>query len=76
MIFFLFTFVQANLSFFQALLLLKDLKDAVLESKLRLPSSLLLTMIPEEYNAELDTLLSCLESKIPPDLCLLSTPRT
>jgi hypothetical protein len=31
---------------------------------------------PDEYNAELDTLLSCLESKIPPDLCLLSTPRT
>ena len=31
---------------------------------------------PEKYNDELDTLLSCLESKIPPDLCLMSSPRT
>ncbi len=31
---------------------------------------------PDEYNNELDNLLSCLESQIPPDLCLMSTPRT
>jgi transposase InsO family protein len=31
---------------------------------------------PDGYNPELDTLLSCLESKVPPDLCLLSSKRT
>jgi hypothetical protein len=31
---------------------------------------------PDEYNPELDILLSCLESKVPPDLCLLSSART
>jgi hypothetical protein len=31
---------------------------------------------PDGYNPELDTLLSCLESKVPPDLCLLSSSRT
>jgi hypothetical protein len=36
----------------------------------------ILTMIPEKYNDELDNLLSCLESKVPPALCLMSTPRT
>jgi hypothetical protein len=42
------------------------------------PSKVLSALMkaPDEYNAELDTLLSCLESKAPPDLCLLSTPRT
>jgi hypothetical protein len=36
----------------------------------------ILTTSPEKYNDELDNLLSCLESKVPPDLCLMSTPRT
>jgi hypothetical protein len=35
-----------------------------------------LMQTPEEYNPELDILMSCLESKIPADLCLLSTQRT
>ncbi len=30
---------------------------------------------PNEYNPELDILLSCLESKVSPDLCLLSSAR-
>ncbi len=63
----------------------KDLKDEAQGSmpnqatiKPTTPATVLPAMAtsPEKYNDELDTLLSCLESKIPPDLCLMSTPRT
>jgi hypothetical protein len=40
------------------------------------PSSALLATPPNSYNPELDILMSCLESKVPPSLCLLSTART
>ncbi len=42
------------------------------------PSTVLSAILqsPDVYNPELDILLSCLESKVPADLCLLSTRRT
>jgi hypothetical protein len=39
-------------------------------------SSALLATPPNSYNPELDILVSCLESKVPPNLCLLSTAHT
>ncbi len=42
------------------------------------PTTVLSTLIqsPDKYNPELDILLSCLESKVSPDRCLLSSART
>jgi hypothetical protein len=55
--------------------------NALANTKPDAPATILPAMATslEEYNDELrvvDTLLSCLESKIPPDLCLMSNPRT
>jgi hypothetical protein len=36
----------------------------------------LLAASPETYNPALDTLMSSIESRVPPDLCLMSTPST
>jgi hypothetical protein len=40
-----------------------------------LPSTLFATS-PERINPKLDIFMSCLESQVPPNLCILSTPRT
>ncbi len=40
------------------------------------PAPALLASSPETYDPAIDILMSSLESRIPPDLCLMSTPST